>query len=255
MGQGFRENGIGSVRLSNLVRACTDTFSTILDAFIQPACPSCGRDVEPGRLFDLCESCSQTVLVSPEPACMRCGAPDRDSCICARLEPASSARAVFIWAGAIKGIVLSLKYAKRWDSAGGMGMMMAATWLRSGLPGPDMVACVPLRPARFISRGYNQAALLAVGVGRTLGVPVLTDLLRRRGSGRSTRHASRRERVDLVRGAFVTRQPLVVKDRRILLVDDVLTTGATASECAGALLRAGAAHVDVLTFARAVRGV
>ncbi len=255
MGQGFRENGSGPLRLSSLARACTATFQTILDAFIQPACPSCGCDVEPGRLFDLCESCSQTVVVSPEPACLRCGAPDQESCICTRLEPAASARAVFIWTGAIRGIVLSLKYAKRWDPAGAMGMMMAATWHRSGLSGPDMVACVPLRPARFISRGYNQAALLALGVGRTLGVPVRTDLLRRRGSGRSTRQASRRERVELVRGAFVTRQPLAVKDRRILLVDDVLTTGATASECAGALLCAGAASVDVLTFARAVRGV
>ena len=113
----------------------------------------------------------------------------------------------------------------------------------------DLVIPVPLHPARERERGFNQAALLARKVGRACGLRVGTRMLRRvrateaQSGGRQAREAN-------VKGAFSVARPGQVQDRRLLLIDDVLTTGATVNECAKALLAAGAAEVAVYTLAR-----
>ncbi len=114
----------------------------------------------------------------------------------------------------------------------------------------DLVIPVPLHRGRLWWRGFNQAALLAAEVARRLERPLeLGTLVRSRATGSQTSR-SRDERRRNVRGAFAVRRPHRVANRRILLVDDVMTTGATADECARVLLAAGASRVEVFTLAR-----
>lgn len=114
----------------------------------------------------------------------------------------------------------------------------------------DLVIPIPLHRRRLWWRGFNQAALLAAAVSRRIGTPLdIASLARSRATAPQTyqKHDARRSNV---RRAFVVKRPERVTGRRVLLVDDVMTTGATADECARVLLAAGARRVDVLTLAR-----
>ena len=150
-------------------------------------------------------------------------------------------------------LVHHLKYHDRTDLAPTMGRWMA----RAGhelLDTADVLVPVPLHWRRAFSRRFNQAGALAKAIGRASGVPVARDALRR---VRPTEHQiglSRAQRATNVQGAFKVppERRHEIQGRRIVLVDDVLTSGATSDACARALLRAKAAQVDLLVFARVV---
>jgi ComF family protein len=114
----------------------------------------------------------------------------------------------------------------------------------------DCLLPVPLHPRREAERGFNQSTLLARRLGWRWGIPVVEEALRRTVATRPQTELGGDERRRNVSGAFVLRQPGAVADRRTLLIDDILTTGATVSECARVLLTGGAAAVGVLTVAR-----
>jgi ComF family protein len=114
----------------------------------------------------------------------------------------------------------------------------------------DVLVPVPLDPARGRERGYNQAALLAAPVAKALGLPALPDVLQRTRPTRPQVGLNAGERRANVRGAFACGNPSAVAGRRVLLVDDVMTTGATLEACADALTAAGAAQVYGLVVAR-----
>ncbi len=116
----------------------------------------------------------------------------------------------------------------------------------------DLVAPVPMHWWRRFLRGRNHAASLAKGLSRRTGLPFVDPMFRKKLTP-SQAQVSRAERRRNVQGVFAVRQPLAMKGKRILLVDDVLTTGSTAGACAAALKRAGAAHVAVITIARVDR--
>ena len=164
------------------------------------------------------------------------------------------ARAVFRYDDASRGLVLGFKHADETHAAPAYGRWLA----RAGadlLTDADLVAPVPLHRWRLLYRRYNQAALLAHAVARQSGVRLAVDLLARRRhtpqQGRMSSLARRRN----VRSAFAVRPQWrqAVEGKRVLLIDDVLTTGATVEECARVLLRHGASGVDVVTLARVVR--
>ena len=119
----------------------------------------------------------------------------------------------------------------------------------------DLIVPVPLQWTRLFRRRFNQAALLALAVGRLAGKPVVPDLLVRRRRTRKLGHLGPKERRRMVAGAFGIRRGAAprIEARRVVLIDDVLTTAATVNGCAQALLAGGAAAVDVLTLARVVR--
>jgi ComF family protein len=156
--------------------------------------------------------------------------------------------------GTSKRLLLGFKHGDRTD-----GAPAYASWLnRAGaelLTDADLIAPVPLHRFRLLARRYNQAALLAQGLGRQSGVPVLADLLVRRRrtppQGRLSATARRRN----VAGAFRLnpRHLGKIEGRRVLLIDDVITTGATVSACTRVLKRSGATAVDVLALALVVR--
>jgi ComF family protein len=114
----------------------------------------------------------------------------------------------------------------------------------------DAIACVPLFHARERARGFNQADVLAGGLARRLRKPFLRGALSRLRATETQTHLTARERADNVKGAFRVRRAKGLQGKRILLVDDVMTTGATLNECARALKQGGAAEVYVLTLAR-----
>ena len=163
-----------------------------------------------------------------------------------------AARFAFELASPVDDLVHGLKYEGWRELAGLMGEAVARLdvpdqWVRNAVVVP-----VPTTPNRLRSRGYNQAALLAMRVADLRRLPLVNALERREGAGSQTT-LTRDERRRNVRGAFApTREAARARGRTVLLVDDVLTTGATVSEAADALSEAGVPEVVVLTFARVV---
>lgn len=231
----------------------------MLDAILPPRCLKCGDlvDIQGG----VCPTCWLGLRFLAPPACACCGLPfefDQGAgalcaaCIAAP-PPFDRARAVFRYDDSSRDLILSFKHADRTSSA-----PTFATWLaRAGselLSDADLITPVPLHWTRLFARRYNQAALLAVGLGRLGGKPVVPDLLiRRRATPRQGR-LGRLARQRNVAGAFALhpRQIDRVQGRRVLLIDDVVTTGATVAGCARALRQAGAVGIDVLALARVI---
>ncbi len=236
----------------------------VLDAVLPPQCLSCGDVTQtPGAL---CPACWARIVWLAPPLCARCGAPfefDPDPhgtegalCgPCLAAPPAfERARAVFRYDEASRGLILAFKHADRTHAAPSFGQWLA----RAGaevLADADIVTPVPLHWTRLAWRRYNQSALLAHAVARASGRSCLPDLLRRirRTPTQGERGRAARERN--VRRAFAVseRYRPLLSGRRVVLVDDVLTTGATVEECARVLTESGAASVAVLTLARVVR--
>ena len=171
---------------------------------------------------------------------------------CAAETPAfDRARAVLRYNGVARSLVLGFKHGDRTHAAPAF-----ADWIGRGgealLDGADMVTPVPLHRWRLFTRRYNQSGLLAREIAAAWGLDFSPDLLRRTRPTPSQGGLNRRERFLNVRGAFKLRAERTVEGRRVILVDDVMTTGTTANACARALKRAGAETVDVLTLARVV---
>jgi ComF family protein len=232
-----------------------------LDAVLPPRCLGCGETVdEPGSL---CGACWSKVSFIAPPLCDRCGRPfelpSEPGAVCAPCiadpPPWRRARAVFRYDEATRPLITGFKFRDQTHAAPAFGRWMA----RAGgalLDEADVIAPVPLHWLRLFARRYNQAALLAQALARESGVPVIPDLLVRRRRTPPQTELGRAARQRNVAGAFALRQGGRdrIRNRRILLVDDVLTTGATVAACAELLNREGAESVDVLTVARVVSG-
>jgi ComF family protein len=162
------------------------------------------------------------------------------------------ARSVLRYDRHSRQLVLMLKHGDQTHLAGAFGKWM----YRAGgevLSGADLLVPVPLHWTRLFTRRFNQAALLAQAIHAAGGPPVGADWLVRRRRTPSQGLMGRTARARNVRGAFAVRRGRSVRDKRVVLIDDVMTTGATAEECARILRRAGAASVGVLVLARALR--
>jgi ComF family protein len=160
------------------------------------------------------------------------------------------AAAIYEAGGTMRQAILLFKYGGRRTLARHLGRLMVEA--AGSLFDPnrfDLLVPVPLHPKRERPRGFNQAMLLAKECGTGWGLAVGHRVLYRTRATEA-QSGGRREREENVKGAFAVRQPDRVKDRRLLLIDDVFTTGATAGECARTLLAAGAVEVGVYTLAR-----
>ncbi len=163
-------------------------------------------------------------------------------------------RAVLRYDDQSKPLVLRFKHADRLEAAPAFARWMALAG-DDLLTGADMLVPVPLHRWRLFFRRYNQSAVLALALGRVRKVPAWVDALIRIRATPPQGHLGRDARLGNVRGAFAVRSGLDVTGKRVVLIDDVVTTGATVGECAATLKRAGAAQVDILALARVVRGV
>jgi ComF family protein len=200
----------------------------------------------------LCDACTDRLPVADGSRCRRCWTPvtRRSLCVYCSVEEDivfTTVRAPFVMEEGARTLVHALKYEGMSALGEPMGALMAASLEARA----DIVVPVPLHRGRQRSRGYNQAAQLGRHVALATGMPFDADAARRiRATRPLARTMHRDERRDIVAGAFAATAARV-EGRDILLVDDVVTTGATLGACAKALLDAGATSVRCVTFARA----
>ena len=153
--------------------------------------------------------------------------------------------------GALQAIQHALKYGNRPRYGIALGRVAGAAYAKQHASKPTRVLPIPLHRTRYLERGYNQSAMLAIGVAQTLGADVLEEALVRHRATRSQTSFARSKRWTNVEGAFAIPNPEVVAGQSFLLIDDVLTTGATAVAAAQTLKEAGAVHVHLLALALA----
>ncbi|MBC8134945.1 MAG: ComF family protein [Fibrella sp.] len=232
-----------------------------LDLFYPSMCLVCSDRTETGTL---CERCIDSFVPIPEPCCPVCGRPleGEDCGTCERFAEETGVAFAFdgacagaVYAGALRHAVHLLKYRNKDRLGGTLGAFLANRLVVDGLLAErepmDVVAFVPMHPSRERWRGYNQARLLAEPVAESLAVPLLADgiVIRVRKTTQQVGLTDKARRGNITSEAFTIAVPPAIVGKRILLVDDVFTTGATVSACASALKRAGASHVQVASLA------
>jgi ComF family protein len=228
----------------------------LVDLLMPPACIACKAPVATPLGF--CADCWSALPAIGSAHCVQCGIPlpiewvAESHCLGCLKEPPRFDRtaAPYLYEGPARQAVLALKNGREAYAA-----QMAAAMLRAadGWVTPDTLVCaVPLHRWRLAARGYNQALLLARAIARQAGAPLDPDLLRRVKATPRTRGFSRKARKRNVEGAFrlAENSQARIAGREVVLVDDVMTSGATASVAAAVLKRGGAARVSVLVYAR-----
>jgi|SoiMethySBSTD1v2_1073268.scaffolds.fasta_scaffold1022808_1 ComF family protein len=242
--------------LHGAAAALRAALAACADLIVPPSCLVCRARLGAHHL--LCAACWRTVNFIRPPLCDVLGIPlpfdtgERTVSAAAVAHPPAydRARAVAHYSGAMRTLVHQLKYADRHDARTLLGRWLAETG-RDLLPGIEVMVPVPLSRLRLLQRQFNQAAVLAGELSRQTGIPTDPLLLKRTRSTRSQVGMTRDQRRRNVAGAFVVPAPrrAGLRGRNVLLIDDVVTTGATVEACARTLKRAGAARVDVLALA------
>lgn len=247
--------------IPDLSRAARAAGRAALDLILPPLCLKCRTPVAEPQ--SLCATCWTELRFLGPPHCAQCGLPfphalgEGVKCAACIARPPSFAmgRAAVAYDDASRDLILSFKHGDHLEA-----VPLFARWMTyagdEALADADLLIPVPLHWVRLASRRYNQAALLANAIAKRTSIRADTGVLRRRRSTRSQGEmVSARERMRNVAGAFAVAKADHAKlnGRKVVLVDDVLTTGATLSACAKTLLRSGAASVRFVTLARVVR--
>ena len=236
-------------------------LEAVLSFFYPEVCQYCADRVATARGGYICETCAQEAKFIEPPYCERCGLPfagalttvfECGNCRDAELHFSQARSAV-----SAEGMVLELIHRYKYQRALWLEPYLAGLLVQEAAPSIvrgdwDAIAPVPLHGLKRAERQFNQAERLCRHLARATGLPFAPKLLRRVTSTPTQTRLSRRARAANVRGAFELHPQAEIKDRRIVLVDDVFTTGATTSACARVLRRAGAADVCVWTLARGV---
>ncbi len=225
-----------------------------LDLVFPPRCFLCDR---PGN--SLCDDCCRDFPPVTPPICQVCGQPIDAPGLCWRCRDSPLAidgiRSVYLFENGVRQAIHLLKYRSRQSLAVSLARLMADRWRASPMPA-DLLIAVPLHPARQRERGYNQAELLGQGFGCMIGLPFVSSGFKRVRHTRPQMSLGAAYRRENVRGAFSYQTSradggYALGGRRVLVVDDVCTTGLTLEACSVALKAAGAATVWGYTLARA----
>jgi ComF family protein len=254
-----------------VLRGAALALRSALDLFWPPVCPGCGAGLEPGDGGPLCERCRLELPLVRGPACERCGTPlgpfesdhrGRWCADCGRMTLIfSRAATAGLHEGPLAEVIKAWKYAPR-ASRAHLGKFLAGLLAeRLAMPDcpvqareADLLIPAPSHPSRVRERGFDHTAELARQVGRRLELTLeLGNLVKLRATP-SQAGLSRTERLDNLKGVFAVKRPERIKDRIVLLLDDVITTAATTEECARTLKAAGARQVWVIAVARATGG-
>jgi ComF family protein len=232
--------------------------AAVADLLLPVVCVSCERLLDASERGIVCGRCWSRLAPLPFPHCTRCGHPiDRYSCRwCPQLPPYVRAVRSVCWmtGGTGAPIVHALKYHGWSRAADGMGERMARlAWPRDVLEERAALVPVPLARDRERARGFNQSALLAGAIGVRWRVPVWCDVIERGRTSASQTRLTPEERRRNVAGAIraATDAARRLRGQHVVLVDDVVTTAATLSACAAALVAGGARIVSCVTFGRA----
>ena len=236
-----------------------DLFSNITCALFPPACLSCDNIIPSRAEEAFCEDCRKQLVFIEGSICPICGRtyPDSPSTghlcgHCIEKPPYFSlARAAASYETLIEEAIHRFKYGRN----PAFGVALASFLGTVDFPDMDwqaydMIIPVPLHIRKLRQRGFNQSLVLARGLSKTHRLPVNFSLLKRRKLTLTQTGLDKKQREKNVKDAFCVRHPEKIEGRNIILVDDVYTTGATTSECAKVLIRAGAGHVAVIVLAR-----
>lgn len=221
----------------------------LLDILMPGSCLLCGGE---GKGSLLCADCESDLPALPSPNCPNCAIPTTygERCgACLKSPPAfEHAVALYAYDFPADRLIHNLKYGHQLAIAGWLGEKLARQLTNTQI---DLILPLPLHPARLRERGFNQSAELAKGIGNHLNLPVDRDNLLRLRATPPQAELPLKERHKNVRGAFECRVDLT--GRRLLLVDDVMTSGATVNECARILKLHGASEITVAVAARALK--
>lgn len=234
-------------------------FSGLLDLFFPPLCHQCRSFIPHAGRVHVCPACLVTSRPVEPPLCTICGVPfpapagiDHSCGPCLTSPPPfAAARAAFLYEGAIRDLIHRFKYDGAVQVRRPLALLMADRLAPlAAEKAPDLLVPVPLHVRRLRQRGFNQAVLLGELLSREWQIPLGRRALQRVRWTEPQVNLAAKERLANVRGAFAVADPAQIRGARILLVDDVLTTGSTLAECSKVLLRAGAAEVCAVTIAR-----
>jgi ComF family protein len=230
-----------------------------VDALFPEVCPWCAGPLGADDDRLACRSCAPYVERIQTPFCERCGVPldaGEPPVICGRCRANPAAfdrlRGVVVYSEKVARAIRAFKYERQIANGFALAHVLARAqaigihWERY-----DAILPVPLYPARFRHRWFNQALLLVSEMPGSERLPIRGDWLRRVRDTQPQATLTERERGENVRGAFAVRDGVPIRGRRVLLVDDVATTGSTLNECARMCKKAGAAGVDAVVVARA----
>lgn len=236
-------------------------LQSLVRAIYPPQCIAC--DALTDAEFGLCPACWKDVQFVSGLVCDLCGVPlpgesDKaehcDDCL-KTARPWDQGRATVVYSGVGRKLILGLKHGDRTDLAPAMAAWMARAVRPMVAGGPALMVPVPLHWRRMIHRKYNQAALLALGIGKATGLDVLPDALVRTRQTPSLEGHGRDARFAALEGTISVRPDRVsrIKGQTVIVVDDVMTSGATFAAATEALRAAGASRVCVLALARATK--
>lgn len=236
-------------------------IGALRNLFFPPLCHCCRLPLPSSAHIHVCPSCWEQFKPISSPRCSQCGTPFQTiggidhvcgACL-ASPPPFTAARAAIAFDGPVRDLILRFKYTKQVRLRRPLGLLTAETLAPfAAEASPDLLIPVPLHIKRLRSRGFNQALLLASLLGREWNIRVSRHNLQRTRWTEPQVNLSLDERAKNVRGAFRVAAPSEVDGRRVMLVDDVYTTGSTVKECAKILKQAGASAVYVATVAIAV---
>ncbi len=229
----------------------------ILDAVFPAGCKSCGKKLGLNRESCFCESCWKEIRLIKEPSCIYCGKQlyniNEHFCAACTLRRLSFTdnRSAGVYEGVLKKALHEFKYKGKMSLGTPLGGLMAG-YIRGngGVEDIDLIIPVPIFEKKKDKREYNQAELLADHIGKTFALPVVKDVLIRSADTPPQYKLEVEERFKNVKGAFSVNNTIKIKWACILLIDDLLTTGATADECSKMLLGSGASQIRVFTLAR-----
>jgi len=233
----------------------------VLDVLLPPLCHICRTFIPDAGTLHICPACRDSLPLVAAPLCPVCGIPfagtgDNHRCGACLTHPPhfDLARAPFLYEGAIRELIHTFKYNRQTHLRAPLARL---TLERLGgflaEQQPHLIVPVPLHRSRLRQRGFNQAVLLGQVLSRQLALPIRPDVLIRNRRTEPQIELASAERRQNVKGAFSVSRPDSVTGKRILLLDDVMTTGSTMGECAKELKKAGAELVIAATIARTAR--
>lgn len=226
-------------------------ISRLLSTVYPSTCPSCDNPSDAVRCAPICRNCWGAIKRYTGPSCRICFEPfvSEHSTICGEClgkpPPFSKALSFGLYSGVLLEAIHLLKFSGLRRLAGPLAKLL----LELPIPDADGIMPVPVTPKTLRTRGFNQTLLLSVVLSKERNIPVFMDTLHKRRETPPQIGLGAKERAANLKGAFEARGRLDAK--RLILLDDVMTTGATARECSKTLIKAGAEEVTVITLARA----